>query len=119
MDYLVMYTQGPNPPAEAVDTLAAGSMEWAKTLIRKGKIELTYLFPDGGGFAVFKADSVQELQELIHSNPASPFLRHQAFPCMDVDPGLESLRQKFGSGLQQAARMAASGAGGDQPQPRR
>jgi muconolactone delta-isomerase len=113
MKYLVLYRQGPNPPAEAVDELAAGSMDWVRSLIDQGKIETTYLFPDGGGFAVFNADNHEELQRLIHSNPSSSYLRHEAHPLMDVIPGLDKLREGFGETLTQAARIVAQKAGGE------
>jgi len=114
--YLVLYRQGPNPPAEAVDDLAAGSMEWVRGLMAEGKIETTYLFPDGGGFAVFNADDHQDLQRLIHGNPSSAFLRHEAHPLMDAIPGLEGLRQGFGATLNLAESIVAQRATGATPQ---
>jgi muconolactone delta-isomerase len=119
MKFLVLYSQGPNPPAEAVSELAAGSQDWVSRLMSEGQIETTYLFPDGGGFAVFNADSPEALQELLHSNPSSAFVRHESRPLLDFTAGLSRLQEHFGGTLQTAARIVSQAAGGGQARPPR
>lgn len=105
--YLVMYTQGPNPPAEAADKLATDSMDWLGKLIEDKKVESTYLFPDGGGFAIFDCDGHDDLQHLIHSNPASAYLRHEEHALLDALPALDEMRKGYGETLAQAASITA------------
>ena len=114
MKYLVLYKQGPNPPAEAVNELAASSIDWVQRLMDDNKIETTYLFVDGGGFAVFNADSPEELQQLIASNPSSAFLRHEAHACLEAPraEGLDTLKEGFGAALSLADQFAAGAAAG-------
>jgi len=127
MRFHVLYRQGPNPPAEAVDDLARGSMDWAQQLLSSGKMETTSLFADGGGFAIFNADTPEELLQLIHSNPSSAYLRHEARPCLSAPdpsqregavPGLDDLRSNFGDTLNLADQIVAqrsAGGGGTPP----
>lgn len=80
--------------------------------MRDGRIETTYLFPDGGGFAIFNVDSPEALQKMIHENPASPFLKHEVRPLLDFDSGLDQLQERFRDNLQTADRIAARHAEG-------
>jgi len=105
MKFLVVMSMAEtaNPPPEVVDQLSSASKDWAQGLIDAGKMESPYVFPEGGGMEILNADSPEELQELLHSNPSSPFLKHEIHLLLEFHESMDRLARQFRSGLERAA----------------
>jgi hypothetical protein len=80
------------------------SKEWYREHQQAGRIEAAYVFPEGGGFMVVNVDSLEDLQDLIFSNPGSIFLEHEVHPLLEFDVGMDKLASSFAAG--QAAAFA-------------
>lgn len=100
MKFLVLMSMaegGPPPAPKTVDDLTTASKQWIQKCAQAGQLDLTtnYMFPEGGGVMILNADSAEELQELIHSNPSSPFLTFQVRILLDCDEGLDRLARHY------------------------
>jgi muconolactone delta-isomerase len=85
----------PVPPDMALGLFDALSA-WAKAHQEQGKLEQIWSFagmPGGGGVA--NVGSLEEFDALMNGFPLSPFSTIQAYPLVDLEPSLESVRQSI------------------------
>ncbi len=99
--------EAPNP--QAVDELAAASKAWVRE--HSQELEATYTFVEGGGCMIVNVNSPEELHELIHSNPSSPFLSHEIHMVLDFEEGIDRLASHYKSGLERAHGARRNGEG--------
>ena len=87
--FLVHAALGPvQPTSDEVEGTVRAAQEWVRN---EDRVELAYTYPEGGGCAIINADSQEELQALLISNPATGFLRYTVQPMVDFDTGMEQL----------------------------
>jgi muconolactone delta-isomerase len=97
MQFLITVTPGPMPPPPQEMRRA---QEWLNDKLSDGTFECCYAIAGGGGFAVGKADSHEQLMDLLLDYPLSPFVYY------DVKP-LVGLNDAFDRIIPIAERMAA------------
>lgn len=86
---------GLQPPAEAYEQLAVGTMDWMREEKRNGRVEVSYIFAEGEGFMIVNVNSPEELQELLYSNPSSVFLTYEARVLLEFEQGMERLHELY------------------------
>jgi hypothetical protein len=87
--FLVHVDLGPNPPTpDAMAEAVSAAQEWVRN---EDRVELAYAYPEGGGCAIINAESQEELQALLITNPATGFLRYKVQPMVDFDTGMDQL----------------------------
>jgi len=98
--FLVLASLGPSQPDAPGASQAAEAVKgWVTEQQQGGRVEAAYTYPGGGGCAIINADSTEDLQQLLVSNPATAFLRYEVRPLVEFNESMD--------------RVAGGRAGGD------
>ncbi len=74
--------RAPIPPQNA-ETLFQGARQWFDTRTASGKVDCHYVFPEGGGFAITNANSIEEVLSSLVDYPLYPFMTWEVKPLCD------------------------------------
>lgn len=98
MKYLTIATPKaiPVPPEQAVKLYPA-AMAWIDQQIKSRKIEVTYLFPEGGGIAISDVNSQEEAFDLLTSYPLYSFFDWKVQSLVDWKHGYNSIIERYKS----------------------
>ncbi len=91
MKYLITVTrrQSPAPlPLDAVPGIINAQREWLNERIADGTLDVVYAFPEGGGVAIANADSVEELNAALLSQPGFLLNDFAVRPLADLNTAL-------------------------------
>jgi hypothetical protein len=61
------------------------SRQWVAEHKSAGRIDCAYAYPEGGGVGIINANSGDEVDELLKTNPGSPFLTWEVRKLVDFD----------------------------------
>lgn len=91
MKYLVTLSPKPFPvPMDQAVKLYLAAKAWSAEKLKSGKIENSYIYPGGGGFAVANVSSHEELIDEMLSYPLYPFFDFEVKVLVDLDHGYNS-----------------------------
>ncbi len=72
----------PVPPDQAI-MLYQAAITWVDGLLKSGKVDCEYIFPEGGGMAIGNVNSQEEAFDMMTSYPLYPFFEWQVYALAD------------------------------------
>jgi muconolactone delta-isomerase len=92
--FLVLASLGPNQPDSGGAAQAADAVKgWVTEQQRGGRVEVAYTYPGGGGAAIINAESTEDLQQVLVSNPATAFLRYEVRPLVEFHESMDRVAE--------------------------
>jgi len=82
----------PNPNADTsnIVSMLSGTAKLFSEWVEAGKLEIWYHFADRvGGVGILNVESLDELNEMLFSHPASAITTSEIYPLVDPIPALE------------------------------
>jgi hypothetical protein len=74
MKYLIIGSPNARPvPPDMAINLYQAAIAWVDNLIKTGKLDCTYIFPEAGGMAIGNVNSQEEAFDLLTSYPLYGF----------------------------------------------
>jgi hypothetical protein len=61
------------------------SQAWVREHRNAGRIDCAYAYPEGGGVGIINANSADEVDALLRTNPGSPYLTWEVRRLVDFD----------------------------------
>jgi hypothetical protein len=98
MKYLTIGTPKaiPVPPDQAVKLYTAATA-WVDNQIKTGKIDLMYIFPEGGGMAIGNVNSQEEAFDLLTGYPLYSFFDWKVKVLVDWKHAYNSIIERYKS----------------------
>ena len=90
MKYLTIVTRRQQAPVplEALPGILIAQREWLNEHVADGTIDVVHAFPQGGGVAIVNADSAEELNAMLLSQPGFMLNDFDIRPLVDINTAL-------------------------------